>query len=105
MSNRLLDIYLTYGPDYWTPCQKVAVDVLTDVATRFASDRFFFDKETIGLEMQHNLNDTFSRMCYLSVEYFQLRNIDLPDHYETAIQQTEVKKQDINKAYAERNRT
>ena len=84
---------------------KIAIDVLTDVATQFSSDRFFFDKENIGVDMQTALNATFGTMCHLSVEYFQLRNIDLPDHYETAIQQTEVKKQDINKAYAERNRT
>ena len=33
------------------PCMKIAIDVLTDIATQFSSDRFFFDKETIGFDM------------------------------------------------------
>jgi predicted phage-related endonuclease len=39
-----------------------------------------------------------------TVEYFQLKNIDLPDQYEKAIQETEVMKQDIHKAEAEKSK-
>lgn len=38
-------------------------------------------------------------------EFFQLRSVDLPDDFEDAIQLSEVKKQDIQKAEAERSRT
>jgi len=36
------------------------------------------------------------------VDYFQLKSIDLPDKYEVAIQETEVMRQDIHKAEAEK---
>jgi regulator of protease activity HflC (stomatin/prohibitin superfamily) len=36
------------------------------------------------------------------VDYFQLKSIDLPDKYEIAIQETEVKRQDIHKSEAEK---
>jgi len=36
------------------------------------------------------------------VEFFQLKSIDLPDPYELEIQNTEIKRQDIHKAEAER---
>lgn len=36
------------------------------------------------------------------MDYFQLKSIDLPDKYEIAIQETEVKRQDIHKSEAEK---
>ena len=40
----------------------------------------------------------------MNVVFFQLRSVDLPNKYEDAIELTEVTKQDINKAKAERAR-
>ena len=48
--------------------------------------------------MQNKLNKTFAEECFSTVDYYQLKSIDLPDEYEKAIQETEVKKQDIHKA-------
>ena len=39
------------------------------------------------------------------MHFFQLRSVDLPDSFENAIMTTEVKKQDIEKAEAEKNTT
>lgn len=104
ISNQLFDLYMKYGENYRTPCQKVAIDVLTDTATRYKANRFFFDKEVISTEMQGVLNTTFAGQCYGTVELFQLKNIDLPNDFEKAIQQTEVMRQDIHKAEAQKSK-
>ncbi len=104
VTNHLYDLYMKYGDSYRNPCMKVAIDMLTDTTTRYTASRFFFDKEAISAEMMLELNKTFSEQCMATVEYFQLKNIDLPDLYERAIQETEVKKQDIHKAEAEKSK-
>ena len=78
--------------------------MLTDTATRYKANRFFFDKEIISTEMQAVLNETFAGQCYGTVELFQLKNIDLPSDFEKSIQDTEVKRQDIHKAEAEKSK-
>lgn len=55
--------------------------------------------------MRTRLNALFEKKLMSKVHFFQLRSVDLPDKFENAIQQTEVKKQDIQKAYAEKNTT
>lgn len=102
ITNSLYDLYMKFGTEYRTPCMKIAIDVITDQSTKFEATRFFFDKENISSSMQTNLNKAFTDECFSSVDYFQLKSIDLPDEYEKAIQETEVKKQDIHKAEAEK---
>lgn len=51
-----------------------------------------------------NLNEGFNRMCYSYIQFLQLRSVDLPNAFEDAIQESEVKKQDIKKAEAELNK-
>ncbi len=43
-------------------------------------------------------------MCYSNIQFLQLRSVDLPNPFEDAIQESEVKKQDIKKAEAELNK-
>jgi len=43
-------------------------------------------------------------MCYSYIQFLQLRSVDLPNAFEDAIQESEVKKQDIKKAEAELNK-
>lgn len=102
ISTQLYDMYMTYADQHKTPCKKIAIDILTDVATQYVASQFFFAKEKISASMQLALNQTFSQFCYATVDYFQLKSIDLPDKYEVAIQETEVKRQDIHKAEAEK---
>ena len=95
---------MTYGMNQLIPCKKIAIDILTDVATQFMASQFFFDKRKISDSMQKQLNGTFAQYCYATVDYFQLKSIDLPDKYEMAIQETETMKQDIHKADAEKQK-
>ena len=55
--------------------------------------------------MEMSLNQFFMENFFATVEFFQLRDVHLPSEFEDAIQLTEVKKQDIQKAYAEMNQT
>ena len=59
----------------------------------------------IGTEMEKALNNEFHIICNANVEFFQLKDVDLPDKFEEAISLTEVHKQDIHKAEAENNKT
>lgn len=104
ITNQAYDMYMQYAENHKEPCKKVAIDILTDTATQFSASRFFFDKEIISAQMQSDLNATFGDLCYATVDYFQLKSIDLPDKYEVAIQETEVKKQDILTASAEKSK-
>jgi hypothetical protein len=104
ISTQVYDLYMTYGMNQLVPCKKIAIDILTDVATQFMASQFFFDKRKISDSMQKQLNGTFAQYCYATVDYFQLKSIDLPDKYEMAIQETETMKQDIHKADAEKQK-
>ena len=95
---------MTYADNFRTPCMKIAIDKLTDSTTKYNAYDFFKSKEAISVDMHKELNATFAEECFATVEYFQLKSIDLPDAYEKAIQETEVKKQDIIKAQAEKDK-
>jgi hypothetical protein len=50
------------------------------------------------------LKQVFSKECYSDVQFLQLRSVELPAEFDNSIQQTEVKKQDINLAQAEQQK-
>ncbi len=50
------------------------------------------------------LKEQFKKICFSDVIFLQLRSVDLPNEFEDAIQLTEVKKQDINIAEAEKKK-
>ena len=82
----------------------IAVDLLTEEATKFTAYDFFMDRGKIKEVFQFKLNEIFNATCYSNIQFLQLRSVDLPTLFEQAIQDSEVKKQDIQKAYAELNK-
>lgn len=52
--------------------------------------------------MLSQLNERLQRDVFVEVVFFQLKSVNLPDDYENAIQATEVTKQGILKAKAEK---
>jgi hypothetical protein len=52
--------------------------------------------------MKSGLDERLKKDLFCEVVFFQLRSIDLPDPYELSIQNTEVTKQSILRAEAER---
>jgi len=103
--NSLYNIYMYYEKQYRLLVVNTAVDTLTDIATKYNAYDFFQSRAEIGNTMMLELDKALSKKMYCAVEFFQLRDVDLPDPFENAIQLSEVKKQDIHKATAERNRT
>ena len=51
MSNMLFDLYMRYGVDYKTPCEKFAIDILNDAATKYDAYSFFSNSDTISTQM------------------------------------------------------
>lgn len=98
-------LYKDYELNYKHMILRVALDTLTDSATNYTAYDFFMNRARIGAEMQTELNVYLNERTYSIVEFFQLRSVDLPDGFENAIQYSEVKKQDIQKARAELTRS
>jgi len=97
-------LFMTFGTDYQEIFSNIAIDLLTEEATRYTAYDFFMDRGKIKDDFQKQLNQVFSKVCYSHIQFLQLRSVDLPSLFEQAIQESEVKKQDIQKAYAELNK-
>ena len=61
-------------------------------------------RDEIALKMHEDLEYRLSTDLFTKVVFFQLRSIDLPNDYEDAIQFTEVTKQSILLAEAQRKK-
>ncbi len=100
----LYKMYSTFGEKYSTVFTNVAVDILTEEATKYTAYDFFMDRGRIKDDFQVNLNKYFNSICFANIQFLQLRSVDLPNLFEESIQESEVKKQDIQKALAELNK-
>jgi regulator of protease activity HflC (stomatin/prohibitin superfamily) len=103
-AEHLSDLYNKYGENYQQVFQNVAIDVLTEEATGYTAYDFFMDRGKIKDDFQKSLDKEFSEICYANIQFLQLRSVDLPTAFEESIQESEVKKQDIQKATAELNK-
>lgn len=100
----LYNMYMKYGPNYEKVFILIAINSLTDMTTKFNAYNFFYDRQSIGDTMKAELTKTFTASCHALIEALQLRTVSLPREFELSIQETEVKKQDIEKAKAEKNK-
>lgn len=71
----------------------VARDILTDVSTEYNAFEFFSNRTNIGDRMWRELRTVYERDYFASVVFFQLKDVDLPDQFEHAIQDAEVSRQ------------
>ena len=102
--DKLFTLYNKYGPRYHIVFQNVAIDILTEEATKYTAYEFFWDRGRIKDDFQRKLDEMFNIFCFANIQFLQLRSVDLPNLFEEAIQESEVKKQDIKKAEAELNK-
>jgi len=100
----LYNLFMTFGTHYHGIFSNIAIDLLTEEATRYTAYDFFMDRGKIKDDFQAQLNKIFSKVCYSNIQFLQLRSVDLPSLFEQSIQESEVRKQDIQKAYAELNK-
>jgi regulator of protease activity HflC (stomatin/prohibitin superfamily) len=97
----LYKMFNKYGELYQTVLQNIAIDMLTDRATQYTVYEFFMKRGPIKDDFQDALDKQLSEIVYANVHFLQLRTVDLPALFVESIQESEVKKQDIQKAYAE----
>ncbi|KAL4470381.1 hypothetical protein ABPG74_011992 [Tetrahymena malaccensis] len=100
----LYNLYTRFGLKYEQVFVYQSIDILQEMATKYTASDFFTDRFNIGTEMQNKLNEYFQKEFCSSVEFFQLRKVDLPDKFEHSIQETEVQKQSISKAQAQKQK-
>ena len=100
----LYKLYTKYGPKYHLVLENVAIDILTQEATKYTAYEFFWDRGRINDDFKNYLDKQFSAICFSNIQFLQLRSVDLPNLFENSIQESEVKKQDIKKALAELNK-
>lgn len=101
----LHNLYFKYGLEYKHVIENVAIDVLTQEATNYNAYDFFNEIGKIKDDFQRTLDKQLNTTCSANVQFLQLiRNVDLPALFEQAIQESEVKKQEIQKATAELNK-
>mmetsp|Transcript_113149 Transcript_113149/g.365549 ORF Transcript_113149/g.365549 Transcript_113149/m.365549 type:complete len:343 (-) Transcript_113149:63-1091(-) len=107
MPDKLYELYTVLGgyPEYHNTYVRLAIDRLTESATVFSATEFFSERTRIGKEMERLLRKDFEKQLYSNIFSFQLRSVGLPRQFEDAIQETEVKKQDLQVASAEQNST
>lgn len=104
LKDHIYEIYTTFGNEMSKILLRVAIDSISDTATNYSSYDFFSMRDQIALRMESDLNTRLRTDLFSEVVFFQLRSIDLPNAYEDAIQQTEVTKQSILHAEAQRNK-
>lgn len=101
--NDLYKLYTTLGENYEMVFVRMAIEQLTTAATIHNAHNFFNNRTTIGQEMHKMLEHHFKLHAYAEVPFFQLRTVHLPDDFEAAIQETQVKQQEIQIAQAEQS--
>ena len=101
---KIYTLYNTYGPKYDLVFQNIAINILTEEATKYTAYNFFMDRGKIKDDFQNELNKNFEKICFSNIQFLQLRKVNLPILFEESIQESEVKKQDIQKAQAEQNK-
>lgn len=99
----LYKLYTTLGEQYEQVLVRMAIEQLTTAATIHNAHNFFNNRSVIGEEMHKRLENHFKLHAYAEVPFFQLRTVHLPDDFEAAIQDTQVKQQEIQIAQAEQS--
>lgn len=103
----LYDLYTTMGAglDFHRTYVRMSIDRLTEIATEYTANEFFVERTKIGKAMEIALRKDFEAKLYATIFSFQLRSVALPQDFESAIQMTEVKKQDVQVAQQEQKST
>merc|ERR1712232_156367 len=80
---------------------RMAIEQLTTAATLHNAHFFFTNRTSISQEMHLMLDNHFKKHAFSEVPFFQLRTVHLPDEFEEAIKDTQVKQQEIHIASLE----
>lgn len=103
MPDKIFQFYQTFGDDYIATFQRMAIETLTIETTRHAAHDFFHKRTVLSDRMHHELDRRFKTEGFAEVPFFQLRTVALPKEFEDAIQDTQVKEQEIKVARAQQD--
>ncbi len=103
-SASLYGLYMNYSENYQDFMINRAIHIVNKVSNEYTAYDFFLIRTDIANVMQDELGESLKKDIGVLIKFFQLKDVDLPDSFEDAIQQTEVKKQDIEKAKAEKSK-
>mmetsp|Transcript_91001 Transcript_91001/g.161172 ORF Transcript_91001/g.161172 Transcript_91001/m.161172 type:complete len:298 (+) Transcript_91001:115-1008(+) len=96
----LYQMYTTLGENYQDVLIRMAIEQLTTAATKHVAYDFFTNRTGIADEMHRMLASHFEHHGFSYVPFFQLRTVRLPPDFEKAIEDTQVKEQEIKVAQA-----
>jgi len=95
-------IYKKFSIDYEQPYAVYAIDTITRTATNYSAATFFANRTLVADAINKELTQRFKEDGLCELPFFQLLTVSLPSDFESAIQLTEVRRQDIDKAESER---
>ena len=93
-----MDMYYEFGPDYTTVFRLLARSDLRDVAAQFVAIDIVAQREQLAQNMTASLQTTFSTLQSgeaLEITQVFIKELNLPDSFNTAIQETGVAEQDV----------
>lgn len=99
-SHKAQDIYMDYLTQYEETYIRVARDTIRDVCSLFNAIDFFNNRTHIGDIMYQQVNASLD-IVFADVAQLQLRNIDLPDSFEQALENVEIARQEYEVALRE----
>lgn len=90
--DEIYDLFMEFTSRYLDVFVKVSRDVIRDVASNFTAIQFLTDRLVIGNAMETALHIAFQDI-YADIISFQLTNIDLPNTFESALENVKVAEQ------------
>eukprot|EP00792_Barthelona_sp_PAP020_P006896 TRINITY_DN3079_c3_g3_i1.p1 TRINITY_DN3079_c3_g3~~TRINITY_DN3079_c3_g3_i1.p1 ORF type:complete len:311 (+),score=75.70 TRINITY_DN3079_c3_g3_i1:33-935(+) len=99
----LTTMYKEFKDTYHKTIKNSAPKVLAQVTTGYALPDFFGKRVEIGEVMKTKLEEHFAVKGFVTVVFFQLRNVDVPDAYETQVIETQIQAQNVRKVTFEQS--
>ena len=85
-------LYMTYVDKYEYTYVLTARSILRDVVSKYTAIQFFEIRENITMHLEESL-DTALNEVFARVQNFQMTRFDLPDDFESALEQVQVAQQ------------
>lgn len=91
----LYEMYTSLGHTYEQIFSRMAIEQLTTAATLHNANDFFSNRSYISTEMHTMLQEHFKGHGFCDVPLLQLKTVHLPNEFEDAIKESQVKQQEI----------
>lgn len=95
--DQIIQLYRRYGEDYHQRYKVIALSVIKKVTTLYEATEFFLERQQITAHIKLALQQRFS-IEFATVELFNLRQINVPDMFESKIIDKVVKAQEYQTA-------